>query len=231
MIKTIVLLPLLAMTAAFAQTDETAPIHRHEVGVDATLFLRQFFTRQDADAAFLFPTSPYLFSYRYKTRCFNLRFGAGGSFSESEYPASWFGSLPDEIYKRMRSSLDLRVGAEIFQQVGPRWQVFQGLDIRAHWARDNNGFTFSNAGYRNARDMRTEELGLAPLFGVRFRVTPRFSILTEMSVALAWGESNVSEVRTPLTEEQPPVEDETSRTRHFNTVYQPPLFVAAVFDL
>src|SRR5690606_33450494 len=124
------------------------------VGVDATLFLRQFFTRQDADAVYLFPTSPYLLSYRYKARRFNLRFGVGGSFSESEHPALWYGSAPEDIYKRMRSSLDLRIGAEIFQQVGPRWQVFQGMDIRAHWSRDDNGFVFANAGYRNARDTR-----------------------------------------------------------------------------
>lgn len=214
-----------------AQSENPNRVHRHEVGVDATSMIGYYVAHAGVGEPFYLPSSPYMFTYRYHLRKFNIRFGAGGAASDIEREATWYGSQPGETYHDKRSELALRLGIEHAQELTKRWQVYYGIDFRPDWEVSNNGWTFSNAGYRHARRSSAQTLAGAAVLGIRFRITPRFSLLTEGSFAYAATVHEVRDVTTPQAEQYPPIPPDESKTRSSGTSFTAPFLIVAAFDL
>ena len=226
----------IACIAAFgcnAQSDTTVHRHRrHELGLEMTRFVRQFFYNPGANefgGDFYTPT--YMFSYRYHLRRSNLRFGIGVDASDVERPATWFNSLPGETYHVRSSSISVRLGWERVQEITRKWQVFYGVDLRPAWVNNQSDWDYSNGGYRFSLQSTEEHWAVAPVAGVRFRISPRFSILTESSFAFDRVVSTSRRSATSQAPEYPPIDDETTKTTSTATVFQAPLMVIAAFDL
>lgn len=204
---------------------------RHEVGMDATAFLRQFLSQSVSGQPPSTYLSPYFFTYRYKMSWGNLRAGVGAAYANQERDANWYGSLPGETYNNSAWQYDLRLGVEWERSVGKRWQVYYGGDFRPSTFGWDDEWTYSNAGYRNASKTTTTTMAVAGLLGVRFRVTPRLSLMTEGS--FSWGVSNTEVIRssTPQAPEYPVLDNEVSHTTSTSTGYQYPLMVVVAFDL
>ncbi|MBL0126136.1 MAG: hypothetical protein IPP83_01495 [Flavobacteriales bacterium] len=228
---TLLLVSLLTVHFANAQTDSIAHRHRHEVGADMSAFVRVFISHYASLEPDLLAQPDHLLSYRYHFRHFNVRFGVGGAADDEERDASWTNSQPGETYHIKTSKVAFRIGVEGFQELNRRWQVFYGLDLRPSWDRYDNGFTSSNQGYNNARHTREQHLAAAPVLGIRYRITPRFSVLTETSIAFMTTQYGSTVVFTPQTDAYPAREDEVVKTTSFATVYQAPILLIAAFDL
>lgn len=219
----------IAMAASAQQTwpDST---RKHEVGVDVTAFLGQFFSHVNSDGVGTFLTvSPYWATYRYHFGHCSIRFALGGSINDDETPT--YGGPDAEPYHNKSSELDLRVGIERAQELSKRWQVFYGLDFRPSCAHIDNDFIYSQGYYQYGRESRETDLGIAPLLGVRYRITPRFSILTETSLAFVSSTFELREYSTPQDDAHSPQPDRKQTTNSFDTRFTPPLSIVATFDL
>ncbi len=218
-------------TASSARSDTLLHVHHHEAGVDVTAFLRQFLSwgvPNGDNTNYLL--SPWVLSYRYHLKHWNLRFGVGGMISDVEQPDYSY-SNPTETTRRKQTELDLRVGAERYQELSKRWQVFYGLDFRPSWQYSQNDYHYSNGGYRYGSDSRQQDLAFAPLLGLRYHITKRFSLHTETSFAFMRSDSELHSYTVPIVDGYPPLPDTRQRTGSFRTVFQTPLSVIATFDL
>jgi hypothetical protein len=213
-----------------AQTDTTTR-HHHELGLEMTTFLRQFLYNPGTDPLGSYYSPKYMFTYRYHFRQSNLRFGIGADVSDIERPAGWYNSQPGETYHIRSSDVALRIGWERYQELTRKWQVFYGIDLRPAWVSYQTDWEYSSGGYNFSLERTETHWALAPLAGIRFRLSPRFSILTESSFALDRAVSNVQRSATPQTPDYPPIEKETIKTTSFSTTFQAPLMVVAAFDL
>ena len=214
-----------------AQTELTVKLHRHEAGVDVTAFLRQFLNwggGSDPYAGYTLPS--YMAAYRYHIGRSDIRFGIGWYGFDEELPAYWYNS-PQDTYRNKHSELTIRIGFEWHQELNKRWQVFYGLDFRPSWISTSTQWTYSNAGYRHGAESTDQLLAITPLLGVRYRITPRFSLLTESSFSFIRHDGWSRQFSEPMTVDYPPIPDETLRRTSFRTSYQVPLSVIAAFDL
>lgn len=226
---TLLLSTLLVTVASAAQTDSL--VRRCEIGADMSAFVRVFISHYAGQDPSIYEQPNYLLSYRYHFREYNLRFGVGGVVDDEEREATWYGAQPGETYHDRTTLMTLRLGVERYEELSRRWQVFYGLDFRPSWERLDDGFTHSNAGYRHARHTREQQMGVAALMGVRFRITPRFSLLTETSFAYVRTDVETRTVSTPQDDTYPFIDDEVFKGTNLNTVFQAPLMLVAAFDL
>lgn len=216
--------------AACAQETWPDTVHRHSVGVDVSAFLFQYAGRIAADSnAPTAPRSLYWASYRYRFhRGWNLRFAIGGQVAKDERPWTY---MATETYTVETSAFSVRAGVERTQELAKRWQVFYGLDIRPAWSRTYTDRQYSNAYYYHGQEATGTDWAVASLFGIRFRITPRFSLLTEASLAYVATERKRRDFATPTDADHAPQPDATLTTHGFYTLFQPPLNVTASFSL
>lgn len=198
--------------------------------MDISAFLWQFLGRTDSNGTSSFVYySPYMVSYRYHFGKCSIRFALGGLINDDERPGA--GSPNAEPYHIKSSELNVRVGIERAQELSKRWQVFYGFDLRPSWAHSDNEYIFSQGYYQYGRETHDTDFGIAPLLGIRYRITPRFSILTETSFMFVANTNELREYSVPQDDAHPPQPDHTQTTHSFNTFFIPPLSVVATFAL
>ncbi|HMN06765.1 MAG TPA: hypothetical protein PKD45_13670 [Flavobacteriales bacterium] len=172
--------------------------------------------------------SPYWFSYRYRlNKQWNLRAAVGGNIYREDRPSMF---ADRDNYRIQKTQWGLRAGIEHAQELAKRWQVFYGLDLRSSWTCELNEERFSNGGYLYGSEESGSAIGPAVLLGIRFRITPRFNILTEASLALMSTTKEKREYSTPILGGEPKP-DVTSRTTGLQSTFTPPLAVTATFAL
>ena len=97
-----------------------------------------------------------------------------------------------------QNSINFRAGSERFNDFGKRWRAFYGWDFKLLFTH------FSSGGGNNTTQLG---LGVAPLFGLQWRLNDRLSFSTELAYNLF------------LT-----VRDSNGRTRYgANTSFSPPV--------
>lgn len=222
---------LLSAPTCLAQAPAAEAPHRHELGVDATSLFAYYIARPFGDMGYSLPVSPYAFTYRYRVGGYHLRLGTGGVLIDQERPAGWYNAEPGETFTIRQSVLALRLGAERWQDIAPRWQVFYGADARVRQEVQENGWSFSNAGYRYGDRQETVTVGGAALLGVRFRITPRFNLITEAALEYTSSRGEGTRRATPLTPDYAPREDVTEKGRTSAVQVQLPFFIVAAFWL
>jgi hypothetical protein len=210
-----------------AQTD-SSHWRRNEFGLDLTTFFRQFLTWSGSEAPSYYVPA-YMLTYRYHFRQWNLRAAIGGDVSREDRPTPY--DFGPSTYASEKTAIDLRVGAERFSELGRRWQVYYGLDIRTSRSHTVEDAMYWNGGYSNGVENKVSTMGIAPIMGVRFRVTPRFSLLTEANWALVWSTANTRKYYSAVIEGYDPIPEETTEQSSVNSAFQTPVAVVATFDL
>lgn len=211
----------------FAQQD-TARQHRHELGLDFTNFFGNYLGFNTAGSGSLYVPA-YMVTYRHHFRHWNIRAAVGGDLSRTERPTSF--DFGPENYASERTEVYLRIGAERFSELGRRWQVYYGLDLRPSWLHVVEDAVYWNGGYSNGEEVKGRSFGIAPLMGVRFRLTPRFSLTTEASWGLQWINNESRKYYAAVIEGYPDIPDVTTKSSSLISSFQPPFSVIATFDL
>ncbi len=218
----------LCIAASTSAQSDSSRWRRNEFGLDLTTFFRQFLTWGGSEAPSYY-TPAYMLTYRYHFRQWNLRAAVGGELSQEDRPTPYdFGPA---TYASERTAFDLRVGVERFSELGRRWQAYYGLDIRTSWSHTVEDAMYWNGGYSNGLENKVSTVGVAPLMGVRFRVTPRFSLLTEASWALVWSKADTRKYYSAVIEGYAPIPEESNEQRSVHSAFQTPVAVVATFDL
>ncbi|MCO5275655.1 MAG: hypothetical protein M9900_12160 [Flavobacteriales bacterium] len=225
--------PLMMMCLPFwanAQQTWADTVRRHSIGVDVSAFLFQYAGPLVVDSnAPTAPRSLYWASYRYRFhKGWNLRFAMGGQVAKDERP---WPSQGFETYTVETSAFSVRAGVERTQELAKRWQIFYGLDIRPAWSWAYTDRRYSSGYYYYGQETTGTDWAVGPLLGIRFRITPRFSLLTETSLAYVATERKQRDFTTPMDADHAPQPDATLTTRGFHTLFQPPLNVTATFTL
>lgn len=228
-----IVLFFLSFTDAFSQKLETEldwdQNRHHEIGVDATGFIKQF-TNLNGDffSANFIPI--YQFTYRYKTRFGNLRFAIGGNYSEQEFQNLFIGD--STIRKRMNNFISGRIGWEFKNEISKRWQVFYGVDFRPSFSYAREDALQYNFDYVIGQESKSKIMGFAPLLGFRFRLLPRLSLMTEASFVMNFQTTSNRLYYAPRYDEFPAKED--VKMDDLKSVYgsfNAPINVIIAFDL
>ncbi len=206
--------------SSFAQDTTKVNKHPNEFGIDVTGFIKQFLNFNTSQ----FPTyySPtYYLTYRRYFGCGNLRVEIGGDFMNNQVAPE--NTTDSNKYYDRSSSLYLSVGWEFYTNIGKRWQIFYGADFRPSFTYSKNDVMFWNGGYAQGQETQTQVYSVAPLLGVRLKLTKRLSILTETSYSIIYEQDNTKTYFTPLSGAPLPAPVPTSQklTKMFSSYAQP----------
>lgn len=183
---------LLLCTVPFslsAQLGETGgsplPESRNEFGLDIT-GTALLFTQWGAE--YYFYNSIYNLSYRRSGAKGNWRFGLGGYVQERELEP-WHPDFEDVLWGYTRE-IQARAGYEWESQVASKWSAFYGLDLRGAYSGFKTTYGFGGPQPQVPISRRsTWSIGVAPVLGIRWRVSPRISLLTEAALAISYQRS------------------------------------------
>lgn len=178
--------------STFAQDTTKVKQHLNEFGIDVTGFLKEYLNFGVSDPALYSPsyTPTYYLTYRRHFNCGNLRVQVGGSYSNNQISSN-YNSDTNRYYEK-GYSINTSIGWEFYDNLGKKWQVFYGADLRGSYVYSNNddntsGVVTANGSlFFNGWLSKTQIYGLAPLLGIRFKLTKRLSILTETSYTFNW---------------------------------------------
>ncbi|MEO6831221.1 MAG: hypothetical protein ABI378_03120 [Chitinophagaceae bacterium] len=215
---------------SFAQDNASpAKVYHHEFGIDATGFITQFLNTNNGQFASNY-TPTYYLTYRKHFKTGNIRFGLGGSFSNQDVPA--ISTQDSNKYFSHSYSFDARIGWEFFNDLNKHWQVFYGLDFRPSSTYYKSDNVFSNSGYANGIETRTQAMGFAPLLGFRFKLTSRLSITTEANFSINFSQSTERDYFTSLSGQYPLMPDITKpKIKKMYSSFSQPLSVILTFDI
>lgn len=202
--------------------------HRNELGLDFTPFLKFYsnFSQNNIDYQPI-----YYLTYRYHFPHGNIRAAIGGMSITSDSPSTDPNILP-LTFKSRSYSVNVRIGYEFFQELSKRWQVFYGLDFRPGYEYRKEDNQFSNGGYSNGYEGKTNYYAIAPVLGLRFRITKRMSLLTESSLQYTISKASTRRYYIPLNAGIParaddPLQKNTATSTNFNL----PLSLILTIDL
>jgi hypothetical protein len=219
-----------ACVLSVSAQDSTKKVFRNEFGIDVTGLLKEFLNFNNNSFGSTDYQPVYYLSYRYHLHHANLRAGLGGMFSVKEFP-SYYNDT--DIYDRSSMNLSLRLGYEWTSRLSRRWQAYYGVDFRTSFTHEKNDSQFSSGGYSNGNESSSQQYGLAPLLGFRFRLNPRLSICTEASFAFYYQVETSRRYYESLDPNTyPPKADEVKpKTQSFFSSFEQPLSLFLTFDL
>jgi hypothetical protein len=198
---------------------------KHEFGVDATAFVKQFFNLNSSSVSYTYPI--YYLTYRFHLKNSNVRAALGGNFIDRNNKAYSAGVRENIIYK----SIDARIGYELIKKINTRWNIFYGLDFRPSTNYEKTDNANQINGYIQSNYTKSKTLGFAPLLGVKYQLNKRINLSTEISFTLAYSESEYKTTYKPIAN-QPAKPDNNKRDNYsWVSTFGPPVFVYFAFDL
>ena len=172
-----------SFTTSYAQITDSAQTikpHRNELGVDITGFIKLIAGIGNTLDNY---TPNYYLTYRHYFKKSNLRMGLGvfGTYSDESIPAGNGTYNYRQVHRAF--SVDFRIGYEWYTNLGKRWQIYYGLDLRPSFLYER--IEGSGAGgSTEIQDFYAQIYGIAPVLGARFKITERFTIIAESNIAL-----------------------------------------------
>lgn len=224
------LILLVASNSISAQDSLRLKQKRHEVGVDLTAFIKNYFNFNQ-NAASGVNNAPYYLQYRFHLRSNNnIRSGAGGSYSETETASPYADDQTN--YKNKQQSFNFRVGFEHFENISSKFQVFYGVDLLSGNSYEKNDAPFWNGGYANGIENKTISYGAAPMLGIRYKLNKRLSLFTESSFQLNLNQSWQKKYYIPVSKAYQPLPDTPKQSsKSISTNFNFPLFIVVAFDI
>ncbi len=155
---------------------------KHEIGINATAFVKQILSFGDTATAS--NNSPYLITYKMITNSsIALRFGFGGRYNRQKESFEGF----EDSAVLTNSAFDVRIGAEWQKSIAKRWKTSIGLDFITNSILEkrviDTGFdvvTFEEKSF---------SLGGGPVLGIYFNINDKISLYTEGAAYFTSGES------------------------------------------
>jgi hypothetical protein len=212
-----------------APTPGPAKNHPNELGLDVTPFLK-FYLDFSYNGGYNYQPS-YMLTYRRYFKKSSFRAAIGGNYIYSESPSPFNGdSLKIRNYNRS-SAFVFRVGYEFFQELSRRWQVYYGADLATEYSHQRNDALISGGGYFHGQENAVKGIGIAPLLGIRFRLTPRMSLITESRFLVQYSETTSQRYYTPISRAYPPKKSDPRRTiKTTGTTFYYPLSIILTFS-
>ena len=209
----------LSLTAQDAESDK---IFKHEIGFDATSLIGQVTNVTDF-GVWVTPYEPtYYVYYRAHIGSMRIRAAVGGDYLSN-----------DSEIKTKNSQLDYKIGAEFSRKIGKKVEFYYGLDGVGGSSQDYREWEYADE-YLIAYDYKLDYAGIAPFIGVRFQITDRISLMSELS-AIFRREDVVDNrytkevlVDNPTVQEREESIDEYTQTR---ILYTAPDFIVLSFML
>lgn len=223
-----ILVQLAERSTAQGTSDRPVDTLRNEIGIDITGFVKQFLTfNSDQYVAAYVPQ--YFFSYRRQFGRSNLRLGLGGNFRYR--PLTGFSETNPEEFFYQSYSVDLRIGYEHTTAMGRRWQLFYGADFRPSFVYVKNDAQYANGPVIYGSESHSMVWGIAPILGVRFKVTDRISIITETNFSVNFVETYEQGIHRQRTPDSPiPEQPEPEKSFDLSGGYTQPLNLIMTFD-
>lgn len=168
----------------------SAPVFRHELGLDATPFLTQFLSLTPGGFAY----NPYFARYRFHLEKWALRAAVGGNVRTQE-------DLTNDTITvdYQQTAFQLYVGIERKTQLSRRWQCFFGLDL--YWSRLNDKSDRFHLKIKESTHQSRQEdnFGVSPFLGFRFSFTERLSLTTSANLQIYYRTISGQSLFTPDT--------------------------------
>ncbi|MCJ8292304.1 MAG: hypothetical protein HRT58_21090 [Crocinitomicaceae bacterium] len=199
--------------------------YKNELGLDATGFVR-YFTKFQSGTDFLYEPIYYL-SYRRLFKSGNIRFALGGTYEQLEKA----GFTDTTTYSKNTKGFSTRIGWEWDTEIGEKWSAYYGIDFRYTYNFLDDDFIFSNAGYINGMERKSNVIGLAPVLGVRFNINDRISLRTEASFSFNRGVSNNKQTYIALSGFPEKADDTAPKTTSIFTSFAQPISLFFTFTL
>ena len=170
-------------------------LHRWQIGINTQFFTDGLY--DDANNIFDSQLTPIEFMVRWHTSLNqSLRFRFFGMVD------NFTNNSTNEIHKSM---LGMALGYEWQMLLGKRWKFYYGLEVQGKRIWDNskevdNDFywaptdeTFIKTVFRNRT---TDRVSILPLAGIRFHITPRFFVSTEVKLEVFYENFNYTDYAT-----------------------------------
>jgi hypothetical protein len=209
----------LSLTAQDVKSDKFV---KHELGFDATSLIGRMVGITDF-GVWTVPYEPtYYLYYRTHIGKMRLRAAAGGNYLSNN----------SEV-KTETSQLDYKIGAEFLTEISKRFELYYGLDGVGGSTRNYREWEYANE-YLVAYDYGLDYVGIAPFLGVRFKITDRISLMSEISAVFRREEVKDNRftkevlVANPTAQEWEESLDEYTQTR---VLYTAPDFLVLSFML
>lgn len=214
-------------TVKSSSTQPPEKKHRNELGLDMTPFIKYYLNFSDN---FDYYQPGYMLTYRRYFKKSNIRSAIGGNYLYSEIPSPYNGDSLTNIFYNKQRSLVFRLGYEFFQDLSKRWQVYYGADLNATCSYQRNDAPYWNGGYANGYETTTAGYGIAPVLGIRFKMSNRISLITESSFLIQYYTSSSYRYYIPVTSAYPPKEDDPKSTnKRIGTTFSYPLSLVLTF--
>ncbi len=178
--KNFLLLPLLCLIFSLGNLNaqNEMPAIGHEVGVNATFFVKEFLSLNEDDPDF----EPYSLYYKLLNNNAEMafRFGLGLSIDNSTEKQN-SGNQNEPERKDKASSFNLRLGAEKQFPIGKKWLAYLGGDFVYQQQSSERNIVdpfFSST----TTEFDQSLLGGGPVIGVQFKINERIRLSTETSL-------------------------------------------------
>jgi hypothetical protein len=191
-LKLILIAFILCTTATIAQTeDEAKPAH--QIGVNASLFIKQFLSFNETSTTL----SPYMLTYKYIEDNQGWRIGAGAFNTNTKTNTNSLSGLTSNT----TLTIDTRLGYEWQKGLDKRWLVYYGVDGTYSYSKTRS----TNTVQTGAFPPKTEEMisssesftiGGGPVLGMEFKINKRISLNTETTAYFSYNETRRREVNT-----------------------------------
>ena len=156
----------LSLTAQDASSEKFV---KHELGFDATSLIGRM-TGISAFGIWSVPYEPtYYVYYRAHIGKMRLRASAGGNYLSN-----------NSDVQTETSQFDYKIGAEFSTKISKKFELYYGVDGVSGLNRNYREWEYGGE-YLVAYDYALDYVGVAPFMGVRFKITDRISLMSELS--------------------------------------------------
>ena len=209
------------------QGNDSVRHHRHELGLDATSFIKQFLSFNNQTQGYV---PRYYLTYRYHFKHSNLRAAAGGTYKNENVKSPNI-SNPNRA-RDFEKSFDFRIGYEFTKTLNGRWSAFYGLDLRPSVSHIKNDDIGQTSGYTRGFKSDSRMIGLAPLLGFKYKINHRLSLTAEASISFNYFEEFSHYYYTPNADWMTARPDDNKRDSYnWYSSFNQPIFIIIVFDL
>jgi hypothetical protein len=230
--KLVFITTLLCMISALQAQESTEKVYKNEFGIDGTNFVKQFLNfNSSSSPTSATPYSPvYYLTYRRKFEKGNIRFGAGGNFTNNNDASQY---VPDSLDFRFHNhTVNLRLGWEFAENLSKRWEVFYGLDMRCNFIKNLDEYQENSSSYYTGYESITNGYNLSPLLGIRFRISKRLSVSTEASYSVQYELNKSRYFYTPMNNQIEPKPDlKKPEIKRITGFFTQPFFFYLSFDI
>lgn len=189
---------------------------QHQIGVNASGFVKQFITPNNAANN---NANPYLVTYRMYTPKINYRAGVGGTYSflNEDNGAAQFLQNTDQ------QSYNMRVGVDFIKPIAKRWFFYYGIDLTTFRSSTKIETTPKNPGPFVSKSIVTrtaKSSGASGCFTFEYRLNDKITMFTEANL-------NFTRSRSLEKVENPdfPNSSSESKTRAGNFNFTSPLSI------